>query len=259
MLRLRIASAAFATLALTMMRPAAADTITVNGKRYDDVLVLKTSAFYYIQLPDEGRTLSVPAEDVDPAKVSINDDPFYRDKLKIEYDRNREAREANENVQVTDPAFQADTSSGPSQAQLDALRGGGGGGAGASIPRTQFEQMLSNFGVQFQDGPQRNGQPSRVARMPDGTTIELVGPPNRLMGLTVKGQGTPQQYAMFQNQIKMTAGQMAPSAAGQLDSLFAEAKEKGRATLTMPNGQIRVMHTENAGTVKFEYNLTFGN
>lgn len=253
-------------VAVTMLAAAAsvwADAITIDGQRYDDVLITRSSVFYYVQIPDEGRTINIPVDQVNPNSVTISDDPYYRDELKAEYERNRAMKDTGKPV-IQNPSFQVEDS-GPSQADVDALlRGGGGGGnaggaGGAGISRNQFEQMLSNFGAQFRDGPQRNGQPSRVARMPDGTTLTLVGPPNRLTGLNVKGQGTPQQYAMFTNQMKMTVARLSPGAVAQVDSFVADAEKDGRATLNLPNGQARLTYSENGGTVKFEYDLSFAN
>jgi len=227
-----------------------ADRITVDGRTYEDVLVLETSSFYYVQIPDEGRTLSVPRDAVDEGSVVINDDPYYRDERKAKYDETKAARESGE-AMVDDPAFHVQGQTTPN-IDTDALLGrgggggGGGGGAGLGATRNDVETLLTGFGIAFQDGPGSDGLPTRVAKMPDGTAIELLGPANTLQGIRVKGRGTPQQYSMMLNQTRMMLAQLAPQAVGGLDGLINEAERNGRASATL-NGVNVTLTREEAG------------
>ena len=112
---------------------AGADEITVSGNPYKNVLITKTGSFYYVQLPEEGRTLSLPVAEIDASTVKINSDPFYREPLKEKYTANKARRAAGE-IKDVDPAFRAATAGGGGAALgLDDVRGGGGGGGGAGF------------------------------------------------------------------------------------------------------------------------------
>ena len=65
---------------------ATADTITVGETTYEDVLVLSSDSSYYILLPDEGKTLSLPRESVDESQVQLTEDQALREELKRRYD-----------------------------------------------------------------------------------------------------------------------------------------------------------------------------
>ncbi|MCH8204342.1 MAG: TlpA family protein disulfide reductase [Candidatus Hydrogenedentes bacterium] len=64
---------------------AVADTITVGETTYEDVLVLSSDLSYYIVLPDEGKTLTVPREDVDESRVTLTEDKARREELRRRY------------------------------------------------------------------------------------------------------------------------------------------------------------------------------
>lgn len=54
---------------LTSMVVAYADTITIKGKQYSNVLVYESGSYYYVKLPREGKSLSVRKSDVPRYKV----------------------------------------------------------------------------------------------------------------------------------------------------------------------------------------------
>lgn len=68
---------------------AQADSITVDGKSYENVYVTETGAMYYVQVPSEGRSFSVLKNKVDPATVIILKDPVQRKALLDAYKQNR--------------------------------------------------------------------------------------------------------------------------------------------------------------------------
>lgn len=60
---------------------AAADSIAVKGAVYKDVYLRETDTRYYIQIPREGRTISVDKAQVRPETVSITEDEAVREAL----------------------------------------------------------------------------------------------------------------------------------------------------------------------------------
>ena len=256
-------------LLLILGHPAGADTITVGGARYKDVLVLKSSSSYYIQIPWEGRTVSVRAEDVDESKVEINDDPYYRDRLKEEYRAAKQLRDAGQSQGVQDDeafrvrepsndSFQVPTGGGKSAGAGGG--GGGGGGGDLGVPRTQVEQGLTAFGVQFQPGPGRGGEPSVVGEMAsNGTHFELFGPPERLAGLEIKATVPADQIGASTQQLKMFVMQMDPTLSGQFDAMIQEAQSSGRSTRNVEGIAATVTITENGENVNFVMNIVAAN
>jgi catechol 2,3-dioxygenase-like lactoylglutathione lyase family enzyme len=237
---------------------AAADSITVNGQRVDNVLVTKTSSFYYVQLPGEGRTLNFPVESVEPGAVKINDDAFYRDKLKEEYKKNKELRDAGQEIEV-DPAFRAgpgdsvggDGSAAPAQS-------GGAAAGGLGVPRTQVEAALAGFGLAFQPGSGRGGQPSVVAQMPDGSRVELVGPPEQLFGIVASGTGAPAQINMMMTQLQMLVTQLQPAAAGEMQGLVQESKESGSARRSVGGVTLSLTQSQQGENATVEFQMLAG-
>lgn len=70
-----------------------ADTITVDGVRYENVIVRESGTRYYIQLPQEGRAFSVSKDKVAVRDIVLSDDPSARDALLKEWNaRNAELR-----------------------------------------------------------------------------------------------------------------------------------------------------------------------
>lgn len=215
--------AAGLSMAATVVR---ADDITISGYEYTNVLITKTSSLYYVQIPDEGRTLSIPVREVQATSVKINNDPFYRTPLKEKYDQNRQRR-ADGEINDTDPAFRA-AASAPTGANmsLDDLRGGaapgGGGGGGLGVPRTQLEGLLGGIGFQVQSGPT-----SATATQPNGTSIELIGPPESLQGVVAKLSGPVAAVDGGAQQMRLFVMQVAPQAVATYDEALNEAKANG--------------------------------
>lgn len=246
------------SFALAAPGTASADSITVDGQRLENVLVTKTSSFYYIQIPGEGRTLNVPIDQIDEASVQINKDPFYRDELQTRYKENHERRENDEEI-VVDPAFRAGSETIGSGSGSDAGVPGGASaapaGGGLGVPRTQLESMLAGMlGQTFQPGPGRNGQPSVVAQMPDGSRVELLGPPEQLHGVIASGTGAPAQIKMMMQQLGMLVMQLQPAAASALPALTQEAEQSGSARKSVGGVTLSMTQTkqgENAAAVEF--------
>lgn len=70
-----------------------ADTITVDGVRYEHVIVRESGTRYYIQLPQEGRAFSVSKARVAAEDVVLSANPSARDALVEEWNaRNTELR-----------------------------------------------------------------------------------------------------------------------------------------------------------------------
>ncbi len=243
--------------ALLLAVGANADDITVSGNPYKDVLVSKTGNFYYVQLPEEGRTISVLIAQVDASTVKINDDPFYRGPLKEKYTVNKTRRAAGEIKDVA-PAFRTSGAAGNgSSLSLDDLRGsgaGGGGGGGFGVPRTTIETTLTQFGFQFQPGP---GNTSAIAKRPDGS-LELLGPPESLTGILAKASGPVAAVDATAQQLQLLLMQLKAEAATAYMGALNEAKQKGSASVSAAGVSISITRTVNGENADMEIRLTAG-
>ena len=243
---------------LLLAAAAGADEITVSGNPYKNVLVTKTESFYYVQIPDEGRTLSLPIAQIDASTVKINKDPFYRDPLKEKYAQNKARRAAGE-IKDVDPAFRAASGGDGGGLKLDDVRGGGGGGGGGAagggfgIPRTQVETTLGNFGFKFQPGPT-----SAVSSRPGGGSLELVGPPENLTGIVVKGSGPAQAVDSGAQQLSLLLLQLKPELSAAYINALNEAKQKGSASGSAGGASVSVNRKVNGDTVDLEIRITAG-
>ena len=65
------------------------DSISIDGVTYDDVYIRESPSAYFVQIPDEGRTLSVLKSDVDPSDVVISPDEGERRALLDRWRRQR--------------------------------------------------------------------------------------------------------------------------------------------------------------------------
>lgn len=246
--------------ALLVAAVSQADEITIAGYEYKNVLITKTSSFYYVQLPEEGRTLSIPVSEVDASTVKMNKDPFYRTPLKEKYEVNRQRR-ADGEIKDVDPAFRAPASPGPgANASLSDLQGGGGGpgaaapgGGGLGVARTVVEGALGSFGFQIESGPT-----SAVAKRPDGTSIELLGPPESLNGIVAKMSGTPAAVDAGAGQMQMFVMQLAPGAAQSFTEALNEAKQNGSSSKSAGGVNINVNRTQSGDNTNMELRLTAG-
>lgn len=245
-------------LAFVLSAPAAGDTITVGGARYKDVLVLKSNSSFYIQIPWEGRTISVRLEDVDESTVVISNDPYYRDRLKEEYRVSKQLRDAGQLREGMDTSAFRVLESSNSNFELPADSGNGTGKGGLGVPRTQVEQALTSFGVQFLPGPGRGGDPSVAGTMPNGARVELIGPPESLNGLDITASIPAGQMTAFAGQMKMFVLQMDSSLAGDYDTMIREAQSSGRSSRTVNGISVIITMAENAGTVDFRMAVTAG-
>lgn len=243
-----------------VMESAWADEIVLHGARYRDVLVHKSSTSYYVQIPWEGRTLSARIEGVDASTVSINEDPYYRDKLKTEY---REAKELRDSGQLStgpdDSVFRVRAQSSPDfKLYSDGAGtggGGAGGGAGLGVPRSQIESMLAGFGVQFQKGPPRGGMPTVVGQMPTGVRIELIGPPQTLMGVDVTAMAPASQITASASQMQIFVVQIAPGVARQFPAMIQEAQQSGQSQRSVDGVSAQISMREVGEMVEFRMSV----
>ncbi len=238
-----------------------ADAITINGQRLDNVLITKTSSFYYVQLPTEGRTLNFPIDSVEPGSVSINKDSFYRDKLKQQYSENKELRDSGQKDFEVDPAFRAETGARLGDASAGGAAPAAPGGAstgGLGVPRTQVEATMAGFGLSFQPGPGRGGQPSVVAQMPDGSRVELLGPPEQLTGVVASGTGAPAQINMMMQQLRMLVTQLQPAAAGEIQGLIQESEASGSARRSVGGVTLSLTQSKQGENASVEFQMIAG-
>lgn len=204
--------ASLAVLAVSV--PCAADSISINGVLYEDVLVYRSSGVYYVKIPTEGRTISAPIAKVDESTLVVNDDPYYRDELKERYDEARVKGEmAKKGVDFgdpTDPAFEIrESDRRMDSSALFGGGGGGGGGKGLGISRALLQQPLAQQGWTFQGSG--NSVTGTLPSSPQGSgTIQLTGPANNLTGITFSVTGQQQLVMLAVQQFAVMAMQLAP-------------------------------------------------
>ena len=71
-----------------------ADTITIDGITHEDVYVREGGTRYFVQIPSDGRTISIQKDKVKPEDVTISTDAAYREELSREWRRNSARRRA---------------------------------------------------------------------------------------------------------------------------------------------------------------------
>ncbi len=54
-----------------------ADEITIDGEKFKNVEIRESNTRYYIEIPSQGRTISIGKEEIDPADVVIVDEDTY--------------------------------------------------------------------------------------------------------------------------------------------------------------------------------------
>jgi len=75
-----------------LMGVSAADSIVIDGTRYDNVRVTESSRMYYVQIPDEGRTITALKSEVD--EVQITGDASEREALHRKWEKESGTRPA---------------------------------------------------------------------------------------------------------------------------------------------------------------------
>ena len=245
-----------------------ADKITVDGVRYKDVIVIESPTSYYTQLPKEGRILLAPKAKVDASTVEINRDPFYRDELKAQFDKAK-ASGSTEKQPTEKPTFKIDTSAridtGGGAGSISGGAGGGGGAgpssgaAGLGSSRSQLQSMLQGMmqqqgGGQFQDGPVKNGFPTVILRTPEGF-VELIGPPDKLMGITMRATGPAAAMAQQIPQMGMLLTMAAPGAAAQLRPALGQLASSGAVDTTAGGARLKATITTNGDQQTLDLSL----
>ena len=247
-----------------------ADKITFEGVRYKDVIVVESPTSYYIQLPKEGRILLAPKAKVDASTVEINRDPFYRDELKAQFDKAK-ASGSTEKQPTEKPTFKIDTSAridtGGGAGSISGGAGGGGGGgagpssgaAGLGSARSQLQSMLQGMmqqqgGGQFQDGPVKNGFPTVILRTPEGF-VELIGPPDKLMGITMRATGPAAAMAQQIPDMMMLLTMAAPGAAAQLRPALGQLASSGAVDTTAGGARLKATITTNGDQQTLDLSL----
>ena len=177
------------------------DGITVKDKTYTDVLIHTSSNFYYITAPTEGRIITVPRSDVDPATVSIVDDPLYRDTLKARYDENRDSPKAKSYQSMDESKVVADAQAAVAaandarfQMRPDGAMPSGGGMAaagsasaqGLGVSAAELQQAVQPAGVTMKQQGTQAGHPKFTGRSASGELeVDAYGPEDNLKHLSL--------------------------------------------------------------------------
>jgi hypothetical protein len=116
-----------------------ADSITVDGKAFQNVLIRESESMYYVQLPSDGSVFSVPKSEIQAGDVSISGDAAQRDALRREWvrkhDQARNVVSADDSAQLAAPISNSrPPASNPRPASGVAETGG-------HAPRTQLTDV----------------------------------------------------------------------------------------------------------------------
>lgn len=94
----------FFAAALLAGIPALADSITADGKTYDNVYVVEGGAMYYIQFPDTGKVTCVRKIDVPRGQVRLTQDTDARAALRDRWSANNDRLVGRPSTNVAAPA-----------------------------------------------------------------------------------------------------------------------------------------------------------
>ena len=99
-----------------------ADSIKVDGKAFENVLIRESASMYYVQIPSEGSVFSVPKSEIREEEVSISGDAAQRDALREEWTRkHNQARNIVTADASTEPRVASATAAG-GQARTESAR-----------------------------------------------------------------------------------------------------------------------------------------
>lgn len=201
---------------------ATADSIAIDGRVYEDVLVYEGNSVYYVKIPDQGRVISAPKSDVSAASISINDDPYYRDQLKTRFDRvqsgEQEAALATPST-PSDPAFQAPDTIKVAGAEDEGVSIGAGGGGPLNVSRQDVESMLQSSGFQNQGGTWKSGNGM--------VTVQIAGPDDNITSVVASMSGQMAQVLQGMGQVNGLISKLAPWAPAWVQQSQAQLMTQG--------------------------------
>ena len=227
--------AVWAGLALCAM-DVAADSIVYRGVLYEDVLIYKGSASYYVKVPDEGRVFNVPIHEVNPSQVGMVHDPYYRDELKLRFEDAKKRLKSGEVLRRRDSgsSFSLADSGNEELSASDLLDSGGGAGLG--IPLDTVKALLIASGMTI-------AKVAGVVTATDtsGTTIKLYGAPDSLSRIDLQVNGYSWQKGKIQANLQLLQGMIStfvPWAGPWLQSNMEFFQKGGRAEETRDGSHI---------------------
>jgi hypothetical protein len=225
------------------------DTITVDGKTYNEVLIYKSSSKYYVKIPKTGKTMSVSIDEVASDAVEINDDPYYRDKLKAMYEFAKKMGKSD--TEEVDPTFKV-VGSAPQQGTVDtsSLFGGGGGkGKGLGVSQDQVKKALAQMQLTF------TGSGNNITgKSADGSlNISIKGPANNVTSVTGSITGNPAALQAKVLPLGMFIGTTVPWAGPWLQQSFGQLQSAGQISKTQGGITIKMggSGTEQSVTINF--------
>ncbi|MBI2424847.1 MAG: hypothetical protein HYV27_18605 [Candidatus Hydrogenedentes bacterium] len=148
----RFAMAGLLLPVLAYMMPIGADSIAVNGERFDGVYVRETTRNYYVQFPETGTVRSFPRSQVAPEQVVLTGDAQERDALLARWTaQSRAATQTPKDTAapVLSPAPEASPTPAPPVAareRREAPRPSGAGGA--ILPEDDPAHAIRNLQLQ---------------------------------------------------------------------------------------------------------------
>lgn len=112
------------TIGLLATVSAVADSIVIEGRSYDNVLVYESDRFYFVKIPQMAEVISVAKSNPRVSEPTINNDPTYRQELREMYDRVKDSGGARPQTSANS-AFQVEEPSDGQSVDASSLLGGG--------------------------------------------------------------------------------------------------------------------------------------
>jgi len=223
-------------LAMGLGSMALADSIVIDGKVYEEVLVYESPRLYYVTLPEEGQAFSVEKGRVDAASVEIVKSPSYRSRLTQLYEQNRGIAEGagrlpdvevadREPVSEEDLEDMAAASAEVSGEEAPAGQGVDQPGLGVSVQ--QVQTALSEMNVTLQPA----GQNTWSAQAPDGSVqLQVSGREDNLSMMTASAQGQMAQLGQHMGALSGVMGQVAPWLPQWIQESQTQLMQSGQAS-----------------------------
>jgi len=228
------------------------DSITVDGKTFTDVLIYKSPSKYYVKIPKTGKTMNVPLDSVSEDDVSINDDPYYRDKLKAMYQLRKLGKPSNKEV---DPAFKV-VGGAPQESNVDAGSlfggGGGGGGKGLGVSQAEVKQLLGAMQLSFSGSGN-----SVTGKSSDGSvSVSINGAADNVSRIAGTLSGDPaamQSKGMAMGQV---LGRIAPWSGPWLMQNLAKLQQTGKIEKTQNGVKVSITASGDEQTATMNFNIS---
>lgn len=166
---------------------AAADTITIDGVRYDDVYVSDTRTHYYVCFPNTGERFSIPKSDVPESDVVLTSNPDVRDQLYLQW------KEARDQVSEVQAAAEAQTTNEDHE-------------RGSHTPASSTIESEEEIPLSVVAEPAESGDGQGLLELEASSSIQAT--PGQLRTMNKPATANPWESLPFWLQALITAGSM---------------------------------------------------